>query len=113
MENNMIKIWGNIIRKNTISESCVISSDDEPGIDMYLELIRMLCDKLDLEMPIVLSKHRNDMEVFNLVSFLPSDFIEKVDFQRFDIEIFIEKDNNKKRKLNEKKRKTNAQRNII
>ena len=91
----MIKIWGNIIRKNKISQSKFVSSDDEPTVNLYLDKIQALCNELDLEMPIILSKHRNDMYAFNLVSFLPSDFIEKVDFQRFDIEIFSEKDNEK------------------
>ena len=89
----MVKIWGNIIRKNKISESKLISSNEEADMNLYLDTIQSLCNELDLEMPIILSKHRNDMDVFNLVSFLPSDFIDKVDFQRFDIEIFIEKDN--------------------
>ena len=88
----MIKIWGNIIRKNKISAAHMVEIDAVPSVDVYLAAIREICEKLDLEMPVILSKHKNDMDNFSLVRFLPSDFIEKVDFQRFDIEIFVEKD---------------------
>jgi len=88
----MIKIWGSIIRKNKISASHMVQIDAEPEIKIYMSAIRDICEQLDLEMPIILSKHKNDIEAFSLVRFLPSDFIEKVDFQRFEIEIFIDKD---------------------
>ncbi len=91
----MIKIWGSIIKKNKISAGHMLELDAEPGIDIYMSAIREICEKLDLEMPVILSKHKNDIEFFSLVRFLPADFIEKVDFQRFDIEIFIEKDKDK------------------
>jgi len=88
----MVKIWGNIIIRNKISQSTSLSFDEDASIDLYLSAIQSLCNELDLEMPIILSKHKNDMEVFSLVSFFPSDFIDKVEFQRLDIEIFIDKD---------------------
>ena len=88
----MVKIWGNIINRNKIIKSASISFDDEATMDLYLNAIQSLCNELDLEMPVILSKHKNDIEVFSLVSFFPSDFIDNVDFQRFDIEIFIDKD---------------------
>lgn len=92
----MVKIWGNIIRKNRIVDSCLVTADDEPTLDLYLNSIQSICNELDLEMPVILSKHKNDLEAFNLASFLPTDFIEKIDFQRLDIEIFIDKDKNEK-----------------
>ena len=70
----------------------MVEIDAVPSVDVYLAAIREICEKLDLEMPVILSKHKNDMDNFSLVRFLPTDFIEKVDFQRFDIEIFVEKD---------------------
>jgi len=88
----MVKIWGNIIIRNKISQSTSLSFDEDASIDLYLSAIQSLCNELDLEMPIILSKHKNDMEFFSLVSFFPSDFIDKVEFQRLDIEIFIDKD---------------------
>jgi len=88
----MVKIWGNIIIRNKISQSTSLSFNDDASIDLYLSAIQSLCNELDLEMPIILSKHKNDMEVFSLVSFFPTDFIDKVEFQRLDIEIFIDKD---------------------
>ena len=92
----MVKIWGNIIVKNKIVDSRMLSYDEEPALDLYLYAVHELCNELDLAMPVVLSKHKNDMETFNLVKFLPADFIENVSFQRFDVEIFIDKDKDKK-----------------
>lgn len=88
----MIKIWGNIIKQNKIVTSHMLTFEDNPCLDLYLNALETLCNELDLEMPIVLSKHKDDMNVFSLTRFYPSDFIEKVSFQRFEIEIFIEKD---------------------
>ncbi|MEX1378139.1 MAG: hypothetical protein AB1Z23_11795 [Eubacteriales bacterium] len=89
----MVKVWGNIIKKNNIVQSAFLSFEEEPNLELYTNAIQEICDELDLEMPMILSKHKSDMNLFNLVKFTPADFIEKVDFQRFDIEIFIEKDN--------------------
>ena len=74
----------------------MISMEEEPTLDLYLNTIQTICNDLDLEMPVILSKHKHDLESFNLASFLPADFIEKVDFQRFDIEIFIDKEKDEK-----------------
>ena len=68
------------------------ASDEEPDIEMLLAAIQHLCADLDIEMPVILNKHKIDIMNFSLVRFIPSDFMEKVDFQRFEIEIFIEKD---------------------
>ena len=91
----MVKIWGNVIIKNKIAISKMVSYDEEACLELYLTAVQELCHQLDLEMPIILSKHKNDMNAFNLTSFLPSDFIEKVNFQRFNVEIFIDKDSKK------------------
>jgi len=88
----MVKIWGNIISKNRIVDSRLLTTNEEPTLDLYLGAIQTICNELDLEMPVILSKHKNDLEIFSLASFHSTDFIEKVDFQRFDIEIFIDKE---------------------
>ena len=56
-----------------------------------LDCVDVICEKFDIERPIVLNKHRNDMREFALMRFFPEDFMEKVDFDKFEVEIFVEK----------------------
>lgn len=88
----MVKVWGKLIKKNRIIESYTVEFDSEPTLQLYFDALQKICYKLDIELPIILTKHKNDMIYFNLVRFLPSDFMEKVSFEKFDIEIFIEKE---------------------
>ncbi len=67
-------------------------NDDEPSVTLYLDTLTDICYELDIEYPVVLNKHKLDMVNFNLVKFLPQDFMDKVNFDRLEIEIFIEKD---------------------
>lgn len=89
----MIKIWVRIIKNNKIiDENMQEIYDDEPSISLYLDTLRDICYELDLEYPVVLNKHKLDMVNFCLVKFLPEDFMDRVEFDRLEIEIFIEKD---------------------
>jgi len=88
-----MKLWG-IIRKNdkiqhqhTI-EYPELTRDTASDWD---ELISPLCQKLDLSRPLMLKKHLKEIDEFSRVVFLPSDFIESVDFDRFEVEIFYPK----------------------
>jgi hypothetical protein len=55
--------------------------------------IHSICVEFDMPRPIVLNKHLRDIREFLVVKFLPDDFIEKVYFEKFEVEIFIEKKN--------------------
>ena len=50
-----------------------------------------LCQALDLSRPVVLQKHLNELERFNHTQFRQTDFMEPVSFDRFDVEILVEK----------------------
>ena len=50
-----------------------------------------LCRPLDLARPVLLQKHLRELEQFNRTAFRPSDFMEDVSFDRFEIELIIEK----------------------
>ncbi|MEL7610104.1 MAG: hypothetical protein AAGU74_11450 [Bacillota bacterium] len=45
----------------------------------------------DLSRPVMLSKHLKELEQFGRTVFKPADFMESVDFDRFEIEIVPEK----------------------
>ena len=50
-----------------------------------------VCKELDLPRPVMLSKHERDLRQFSHVVFKPSDFIEPVAFDTFELTLFYEK----------------------
>lgn len=90
----MIKIWGKILRNNKIIKNHMIEINDDFSENSVFDGVYEICIKFDIPRPIVLNKHIKDMNKFLIMRFFPDDFIEKVDFDKFDIEIFVEKKNN-------------------
>ena len=88
-----MKLWG-IIRKNDrIQRQHTLEYQGltrDAAVD-WNELISPLCQELDLSRPLMLKKHLKEIEDFSRVVFHPSDFIEPVDFDKFEIEIFYPK----------------------
>ena len=85
-----MKIWGKVRRDNrTIAnETVVVQVKSAYEVDDWGEPFSKLCHKLNLSRPVILSKHVRELEQFSLSVFLPADFIEPVDFDRFEIELF-------------------------
>ena len=88
-----MKLWGTvrknneIIRQHTI-EYAGLTRGMAEGWD---ELIGPLCHELDLSRPVMLKKHLKELEDFSRVVFRADDFMEPVDFDKFEIEIFYPK----------------------
>lgn len=80
--------------QETVREFSPARPSDLEGWGM---IIHELCQDLDLCRPLILRKHVNDLKQFSRVVFKPSDFIEPVDFDEFEIEVLSEK---KKRSTN-------------
>ncbi len=87
----MIRIWGTLIKKNKIINDYVAEKNAEHTMDDYMDCIHVICRELDLPRPIVLQKHEMDLMRFHRTRFLPADFVESVEFDRFDLEVLIEK----------------------
>ncbi len=88
-----MKLWG-IIRKNDkIQRQHTIEYEGltrDAAAD-WEELISPLCRELDLSRPLILKKHLREIQDFSRAVFLPTDFMEPVDFDKFEIEIFYPK----------------------
>ena len=80
--------------QETVREFSSARPSDLEGWGM---IIHELCQDLDLCRPLILRKHVNDLKQFSRVVFKPSDFIEPVYFDEFEIEVLSEK---KKRSTN-------------
>ena len=89
----MIKIWGKALKKNKIVKNHTVEFYQNFNEQVVLDGIYSICLEFDIPRPIILNKHKKDINEFLMVRFLPDDFIEKVDFDKLDIEIFIEKKN--------------------
>lgn len=46
-----------------------------------------ICRELDLSRPVLLKKHLNELNTFRHTAFLPSDFMEGVDFSKFTLQL--------------------------
>jgi hypothetical protein len=90
----MLKIWGKTLKRNKIKDSHMVEYDMELTHEAVFNGLYEICKKFDLSSPIVLEKHKKDMDNFLLMRFSPQDFIEEVDFDRLEIEIYLEKKNN-------------------
>ena len=87
----MLKIWGKTLKKNKIISSHTVEYDVIFSEDAVMDGINEICVEFDIPRPIVLNKHLKDIGEFLIVRFLPDDFIESVNFDKMEVEIFIEK----------------------
>lgn len=88
-----MKVWATLKRDNKIYRETTIDMGfllRSQGLD-YQAMLHDICEELDLAQPVVLKKHLNEIAGFSRVTFKPSDFMEAVDFDKLDIEIFYDK----------------------
>lgn len=56
-----------------------------------MPVITELCKPLDLAVPVILPKHVSELDKFSRTVFKPEDFMESVEFDGYEVEIFPEK----------------------
>jgi len=85
-----MKIWALIKNDHRIVRDVVeeVSFQKTSDIGDWNALIGEMAKALDLSRPVILNSHISDLKRFSRVTFKPSDFIEPVDFDQFEIEIF-------------------------
>jgi len=84
----MINIWGKVFVDEKIHKHFVVSV--QPRECTFFDMIKSLCEGLDIPTPVLLNKHLADFNQFSMTLFKPSDFIEKVNFDRFIVEYLPE-----------------------
>ncbi len=88
-----MKIWG-LLRRNqkiihdTVEEFSIV--ERPRTADEWAPVLDVLCRALDLSRPVVLEKHVGELARFSRTAFRADDFLESVDFDRFELEIFPE-----------------------
>jgi len=91
-----VTLWAKVYREQTIIQQAVqeFSSARPSSVEEWTLIVTSLCKPLDLACPILLKKHLHEFTHFSRTVFQPSDFMEDVSFDRFEIEIFPEKTKN-------------------
>ena len=82
----MIRIWGRTMSGDKITRSFSYESIDNFDAEKFFMHIQRLCHSLDIPTPVILKTHINNYVDFNTATFLPRDFIESIDFDKFIIE---------------------------
>ena len=88
-----MRIWAKVLQDHRIIRETVreFSSARPSDLEGWSGPVHELCQDLDLCRPVILGKHVNDLMRFSRVVFRPSDFIETVDFDEFELEVLSEK----------------------
>ena len=55
--------------------------------DLIMQTLTLLSHELDLERPVIVKKHLNDLYTYGQTVFRPQDFVESVTFDRFVVEV--------------------------
>lgn len=85
-----MKVWGKIRKNNRTLRDTTVTVQAKTAYDIedWGEPLAKLCHDLNLARPVILTKHIRELEQFSHTVFLPADFLEKVDFDRLEIELF-------------------------
>ena len=82
----MVKLWTRTVKDNkTILKHDFVREKDMEWADFF-DYVREICHEMDLPTPVILKTHLFNFVKFNYVRFLPSDFIEQVDFDYLIVE---------------------------
>lgn len=84
----MYNIWSKTYKEQKIKKSMTTKMEGQPDFTCFEETLRDLCHELDIPTPMVLTKHISDLTKFNLTRFKVEDFIESVNFDFLQIEIY-------------------------
>ena len=78
------KIWVREIRRNKILRDVVVPC----AAGGWEDALSLALRELDVMMPLVVARHRRDLEEFGQTRFLPEHFLESVNFDRLEVEFF-------------------------
>ena len=92
-----MKIWLRTIVGEKAIKSYVLSPEHYSDNDIE-EYINTICNEIDEPTPVLLNKHFVHLRNFNNTTFVPSDFVENVYFEKMRVEIFDENDKKNKNK---------------
>lgn len=82
----MIRIWAKTMKINKLKQSYIYESIDNFNPETFYLHLQEICHKMDIPTPVILSYHIESYINFNICTFLPRDFVESVNFDKFILE---------------------------
>ena len=82
----MIRIWARTVCDGKITRSYIYESIDNFNDSTFHKHIERMCHEIDIPTPAILKSHITNYVDFNNTVFLPRDFVESIDFDKFIIE---------------------------
>ena len=76
----MVKLWIKIIKNDKIVKDVVVEREEKFDYSLFSDYITEGLYSLDEATPVIIKNHIFNFAKYNVVRFLPSDFIETVDF---------------------------------
>ena len=89
-----MKVWAKVMRGDKILRDVIYEGEHKPSFGGFREAVQSVAYLADVSTPVLLPAHYEVLlpahyerfEHFNRVKFVPSDFIEEVDFTAFILE---------------------------
>lgn len=90
---NKMKIWAKCYLDNRIVKECVREYEytRQSGPEEWNTMIGDLSKPMDISRPVILTKHLRELKNFSHTVFSKQDFMDDIEYDRFEIEIFPEK----------------------
>lgn len=82
----MVKLFARTFKEHQTLQKYDFSRDENMQWSDFFDYVRDICYAMDLPTPVILKTHLFNFAKFNYVRFLPSDFVESVDFDYLLIE---------------------------
>lgn len=83
----MKKIWAKIINDHKIIDDYLLVLH-EFNIENLYEYLKEICYNLKTETPIILPKHKNQMEEYGTTKFTSENFIDYINYDYLSLEYF-------------------------
>lgn len=82
----MIRVWARTMNDGKITRSFIYESIDSFDPSKFYLHIQKMCHEIDIPTPVILKSHIKNYVDFNNTTFLPRDFVESIDFDKFILE---------------------------
>jgi hypothetical protein len=86
----MFKIWVKVFCEEKITKSILWESGAKFSRRDFSGYVYEICGTLDIPSPVILESHAKNFERFNIVKFVPRDFVETVVFGAVTMEFVKE-----------------------
>lgn len=80
-------IWAKVLIDKKIRKDTTINVENFSYDNLY-EYLKEICYNLKIETPLLLQKHHNQFEEYNMTKFSKDDFIDYIDFDNLIIEYY-------------------------